>query len=243
MHFGLQVRSGRKYGLRLRRDEYAPINKRSSLYEAQEFTSPTSRELTDRYFEDEERRIYTDEYCEFMRDCALRNFDLNIAHFGRLDRANFETALENLRTQFPDFKEVHDLNDWAGVGGLYVMVLDDYCQAYIGVSSDVRRRIPEHWRASKELDRLIWGTVETSILSVDSFRAFDTTRIFAAQNRSPYPLEERIVATFPKEFLINRLAGGRMPADMTLLDVVARTRTRELVGDLRRGGAANATHT
>ena len=61
------------------------------------------------------------------------------------------------------------------------MVLDLYKQAYTGQAADIRMRIKRHWSGTKQFERLIFGTKESSVLSIDSFRALDTTRIFAAK--------------------------------------------------------------
>ncbi|WP_091227261.1 hypothetical protein [Microbacterium sp. 3J1] len=73
--------------------------------------------------------------------------------------------------------EVTDLTQWDGVGGLYIMVLAEYRQVYVGATSSftgIAKRIRQHWTNQKQFDRLIWGDVDTSILSIDSFRALDT---------------------------------------------------------------------
>jgi len=59
-------------------------------------------------------------------------------------------------------KEVTDLTTWEGRPGLYIMVLDDYCQAFIGASSQVLKRIRQRWSGAKELDRLVFGDVNSS---------------------------------------------------------------------------------
>lgn len=55
---------------------------------------------------------------------------------------------------------------------------------------------------------MLRGGVNESILSVDSFRALDTTRIFAAKVRSPLALENKVVESLPGKFVLNRIAGG-----------------------------------
>lgn len=209
-HFGLKVRKGPKYGLRIERSTYATINKRSSFYVPREDVSQAMWDLNSEFYEDEDHRILTDEYCLAHQEKVLANFDLNMQYFERLNRDEFATAVDVAIASIPQVVEVHDLNEWERKG-LYVMVLGDYCQAYVGVTdapSGIKGRIRKHWSTSKEFDRLIFGTVETSILSIDSFRALDTTRIFAAQVRNPDKLEDTIIRAFPEKFLLNRLRGG-----------------------------------
>lgn len=53
------------------------------------------------------------------------------------------------------------------------MVLDEYRQVYIGATSEsagTAERIRQHWSGQKQFDRLLAGSVETSVLSIDSFR-------------------------------------------------------------------------
>lgn len=88
------------------------------------------------------------------------------------------------------------------------MVLDGYKQAYVGQAWDIRKRIKRHWSGTKQFDRLIFGDKDTSVLSVDSFRALDSTRIFAAKTIRGEELEQRLVNTFPPDFLFNRVPGG-----------------------------------
>ena len=90
-----------------------------------------------------------------------------------------------------------------------MLVLDEYRQAYIGQSAwDMRKRIKAHWNGTKQFDRLLWGGVEESVMSIDSFRALDTTRIFASRTINYDTLEARLVQTFPPDYLLNRIHGG-----------------------------------
>lgn len=209
-HFGVRVQRGSKYGLRLARDEYAQINKQSSSYWRRDL-NPALWDALDGNYEDADHRVYTDTWCEAQRERALRNFDLNVAFMQSLDPHEFDDAIRTHVAERPRMREVSDLNAWAGRAGLYVMVLDDYCQAYVGTTSSsvgIMARVRQHWQRSKAFDRLLWGTVETSILSIDSFRALDTTRIFAIGKSDPYALEHRLVESIPPKFLLNRVPGG-----------------------------------
>lgn len=208
VHFGETVRPG-KYGLRLARETYAlPGNRRSSFYIRREDVSEKLWAARAWKFVDEEQRIYSDEFVEWQRDGALKNFDLNMAFFARLDPAQFEAALQNVLAATPSLKPVDDLRKWDGVTGVYIMVLDEYRQAYVGQAADIRKRIKDHWAGTKQFDRLVWGSVESSVLSIDAFRPLDTTRIFAVRSSSPHRLEAKIEQSFPADFLLNRVRGG-----------------------------------
>lgn len=212
VHFGVPVRSTNGLRLRMSRDRYARINKRSSLRPWPREMNPELWDSLDRFYEDAEHRIYTDQWCETMQAQALENFDLNMAHFASLEASEFEVALERAVKSRRGLVEVTDLNEWEGVAGLYIMVLDEYRQAYVGATDarvGVLKRIKQHWTGTKPLDRLVWGDPQTSVISVDCFRALDTTRIFAAKTSRAFDGEDALLEQFPPEFILNRIPGGR----------------------------------
>jgi hypothetical protein len=93
---------------------------------------------------------------------------------------------------------------------VYVLVLDDYKQAYVGQSRDMRKRIRSHWVGTKPFDRLLFGAVDESVLSIDVFRPLDTTRIFAARVDDIDELEYALEKSFPADLLLNRVPGGAL---------------------------------
>ncbi|MFD6699820.1 MULTISPECIES: hypothetical protein [unclassified Microbacterium] len=211
VHFGIKVRASQKYGLRLVRDEYARINKRSSMPRRTREMDPEFWDYVDERYEDAEHRIYTDEWCEAERVRALENYDLNMAHFASLDPDEFERVLQHTVKSWRGMVEVTDLTKWDRVPGLYVMVLDDYRQVYVGVTSytvGIMTRIRQHWNGTKQFDRLLWPDVETSIMSIDSFRPLDTTRIFAFESYDPHGRENELLEKMPSKFALNRIMGG-----------------------------------
>lgn len=206
-HLGVEVRPGTK-GLRLTRETYATINKRSSMMRWHREMNPQLWDALDERYEDPEHRIYTDDWCAEQQAMALENFDLNMAFFASLDHAEFNDALSAVVASH-GMVEVTDLNEWDKGQALYVMVLDDYCQAYVGVTKHgLKDRIRRRWRNPKSFDRLLWGGVNESILSVDSFRPLDTTRLFAVKRRNPDRIEDQVIEAFPPQFLLNRVRGG-----------------------------------
>lgn len=210
-HFGVKVRSARGFGLRISRDTYARINKRSSMPRQYREDDPERWDALDSVYEDDEHRFYTDEWCEEHQELALTNYDLNIAHFASLDREEFESALRSAVASQPGMVEVTDLAEWDSVAGLYVMVFDEYTQVYVGATNSwtgVTKRIRQHWTNQKQFDHLIFGAVDSSILSIDSFRALDTTRIFALKTESSFAGENDLLERFPAKFTLNRLRGG-----------------------------------
>ncbi len=140
-----------------------------------------------------------------------------MAFYEKLDRNKFNEEIELFLSNNPEFVEVKDLNDYAGVSGIYIMVLDEYKQIYIGITNSkvgIKGRIQSHWNVTKTLDRLIFGGVDSSILSIDSFRHLDTTRIFVQTNinKEDLYIEEYNVIenAFSSEFITNRTIGGEL---------------------------------
>lgn len=206
-HFGELIRPG-KYGLRLTREMYALVNKKSSTRIPEQLLTDELRAKLRPHFEDDALTIRTDEYCRRYREMALENFDLNMAYFASIPPASFEEALQEMLRKHKRMRPVTDLKTLDGDWGVYVLVLDGYRQAYIGQAWDIRKRIKAHWNGTKQFDRLLWGGVEESVMSIDSFRPLDTTRIFACKTMNYDSLETRLVNTFPPDFLLNRIGGG-----------------------------------
>lgn len=144
-HFGELIRPG-KYGHRLTREMYALANKKSSARISEHMLTEELRTLLAPHFEDAGFTIRTDEYCRQQRRDALENFDLNMAFFAQIPRLDFEEALTEMLGKNKALRPVTHLMSYDGDEGLYVMVLDEYRQAYIGQASDVRRRIKAHCR-------------------------------------------------------------------------------------------------
>lgn len=180
-------------------------------------------------YEDEGHTRLTDEFCSRQREAALENFDLNMAFFAQIPQADFEDALTEMLAKNKRLLPVTDLRTLDEEWGVYVLVLDEYRQAYIGQSSwDMRKRIKKHWNGTKQFDRLLWGGVEESVMSIDSFRALDTTRIFAARTINYDALESRLVKTFPPDHLLHRIGGGAVTG-LRAMFIGAEMKRRKLV--------------
>ena len=185
-----------------------------------------------RYYLEDGRLKHAPEQWEAWRRDALENFDRTMAYCARLPQEGFDQAIEELRASFPMLEEVGDLGDWRGVPGVYVMVLDRYRQAYVGLARSrggIRQRILVHWQRKLAFNRLLAGTVEGSIVSIDSFRPLDTTRILAAAVERPDEaarLERAVFEAMPGEFLCNRTLAGELPGG--LHEAIVRRRCRSL---------------
>lgn len=197
-HFGVKIVQ-KKHGLKLSRDNYAEINNKSSL-----------PKFSVDIYSDEEGKYYNDEWCEKQYIDVMTNYDLNMEFFSFLDHVRFTKELDSFLRKNNEFEKVVDLNNLIGKSGFYMMILDEYSQVYIGVSSNIYTRIRNHWNARKPFDRLLFpmGNVSSSIISIDSFRALDTTRLYAFVTNEFEDLEDYYINQIPTEFCINRLAGG-----------------------------------
>ena len=140
-------------------------------------------DIPDEWFKDYAMRkapYYTDKKCKYLQEIALENFDYNMKYFKSLNAEKFNTEIDDFIKNHPKFEIVQDLREYKTTAGIYIMILDEYKQVYIGITrgkTGVKGRIQAHWSRQMPLDRLIWGGVKTSIISIDSFRALDTTRI------------------------------------------------------------------
>lgn len=202
-----------------------------------------------RYYFERGRLERTPEQWEAVREGALRNYDLTMGWCERLDRERFDYAIARLPELFPELQPVDDLTRWTDVPGVYVLVLDGYKQAYVGLArgrGGVRQRIVVHWQKKLAFNRLLAGPPERSIMAVDSFRALDTTRILAARlDGAAGParlwsgscdgaadadaasrLEQAVFDALPEPFLCNRTAAGVLPGG--LHEAIARRRYRQL---------------
>ena len=150
-----------------------------------------------------------------------------MAFFRNLSKEDFETALQNLVKSKRHIKQIYDLNICKEVSGIYIMVLDEYKQVYIGQSSDIKKRIMRHWSARKEFDRLLFGDVEDSVLSIDSFGALDTTRIFVLETDALGKTERLFVNKMPGQYKLNRIGGGDVDAPQDFIRVLAEGNRRD----------------
>jgi len=185
LHFGIKVRASQKYGLRIDRGQYARINKTSSLLRWPRDANPELWDSVDGNYEDSEHRIYTDEWCAENQAQALENYDLNMAHFASLDPAEFEQALQHT-VKSADMGEVTDLAHWDRINGLYVMVLDEFQQVYVGAAQNVggiMKRVRQHWSGRKQFDRLL-GDPSRRRSSRSTASAHSTPRASSPCNRS-----------------------------------------------------------
>lgn len=159
-------------------------------------------------YEDDTFEMYTDEYCENHQKKCLYNYDLNMQFFKELDEVEFQSILDKLLKKFKKLTKIADINNLKETSGVYIMVLGNYHQIYVGESYDIYKRIRQHWTRKKAFMRLIFGSKDDSILSIDSFGPLDTTSIYVYECRNKEEVEEKIVSYIPNKFLLNRTRGG-----------------------------------
>lgn len=70
------------------------------------------------------------------------------------------------------------------------------------------------------------GNVDSSILSIDSFRALDATWIFAYTVNEIYRREDHFINQFSAKFVCNRLTGGKITGG--LLQAITMMKNRDL---------------
>lgn len=199
-HFGVKL-LGSEEELRLSKENYIQQREDGSLVFS--FGVPTEESLRERPLQERIDERYT-------------NFDLNMEYFNGLDEVRFNKWLEEYLALHSDFREIHDLKPYADVPGAYLLVLDKYKQVYLGITCNIRRRIQQHWWRKMPLDRLIWGEVADSQLSIDSFRALDTTRIFVSvqdggsekPDKDLYSHERNAIDLTARRYMLNRVMTG-----------------------------------
>jgi hypothetical protein len=157
---------------------------------------------------------------------ALINFDVNMLFFKELKTNFFNKTIDKFLADNQTFKQVFDLNVCKNHSGYYLMILDEYQQAYLGTASDIYERIIAHWTKQKEFDRLIFGGVENSRLSIDSFRPLDTTRIYVMKTKRTYSSEDNYINSILEKYLLNRTSGGILHLGLT--EAISKRKIRDL---------------
>lgn len=71
------------------------------------------------------------------------------------------------------------------------------------------------------------GAVDSSILSIDSFGALDTTRIFIYLTEMTFDDENEFINQFPAKFVCNRIGGCKITGG--LLQAITMMKKRKLV--------------
>ena len=200
-HFGIKL-INRGKSFYLNRDEFALINTKPSLPYYETLANKNA-------YTDKDGSEYTESWCDEYRQLCLKNYDLNIAYFSKLDESTFDEALRNFLSQYKQFIEVKNLNEFTGIEGYYIMVLGQYKQVYIGKTTDIKKRITQHWSKTRQFDRTLFPMYawDKSCFSIDFFRPLDTTKIYVWKNKTSIGIESELINNFPSQFCTNRIGG------------------------------------
>ena len=217
-HFGVNLRAN-DADLYLNKNNYLTVSKKTSF---------DIRIHIPNMYKDDLSNEYSDEWCEQHKTNCFINYDLNMKYFESLDHSDFDKKVAKfVKAQY--FEQCLDLNRVSDVEGIYMMVLDRYTQAYIGTSENIKRRIMRHWANKVSFDRLLFPIqgITTSKLSIDSFRALDTTRIFVCPCHLASQEEYSMVNKIPDKYLCNRISGGTLP-EIIMNEVIINPRSRDM---------------
>lgn len=155
-----------------------------------------------------------------LEDQNLRiNFLINMSHYNELNKEEFCKSIEGFLNNYPFFEEVVDLTDSSyETAGYYIFVLDKYMQIYVGQTTNFKKRVIEHWKKIMPRNRRIFGTVQDSKISIDSFCPFDISRILFAKDDAlaseygfAFSHEDELINFFNNKFISNRVEGGWLP--------------------------------
>ena len=227
-HFGVWINKNERN--QISRENYAVINNKNTLTKLIPYFTKHYNENEEirNKFEDETCTTYSNEWCEKHRQKCLENFDLNMLYFDKLSYTDFNDTLNIFLKKNPKFFPVSDLNEVDNVSGVYLMVLDKHKQVYIGQSNSIKTRILKHWRIIMPFDRLIYGKEHNSVLSIDSFGALDTTRLFVYKTKNPLYEEANLVNKIPSCYRLNRVGGGIGDSEFWEIEAIATSNYRDL---------------
>lgn len=155
--------------------------------------------------------ILSEEYCRRHQAMCLQNYDLNMKFIKKLNHKTFDKTINKVVKKY-NMIEIKDLKECKKKTGIYIAVLDNFNQLYIGQTTrDLRERILRHWKVKPKFDTLLYGRVNQSVIPYDSYGALDTTRIFIIYETDKNKIdkiEEKLVREIPKEYQSNRIGGG-----------------------------------
>ena len=150
MHFGVWL-DKTKTRLNLTRDNFAEIDKENytKVPAQQEILENWDEwkkqkdelqfdELTTRIcppglkFEKKDNKlVLSDEYCKKYQEICLENYDLNMKFISKLDKTDFNKFVSTITKKYK-MKEIKDLNECKNSTGIYLAILDEFKQLYIG---------------------------------------------------------------------------------------------------------------
>ena len=127
--------------------------------------------------------FYVERYREYTNDVEkyVENVRFNMKTLKSLDKSGFEEELKRITEKY-HFVETNDISSFKHC--LYLVVLDEYKQFYVGkAETSLKNRMRKHWTAKIIPARHLWnGGFEFSRIKFDDFKMFDSTRIFVCDD-------------------------------------------------------------
>ena len=162
------------FGVKLVKEEMTYTNINEKQYREEFLQEALSYNKGGQSYADEYRQKYSD---EAEIDKHVGNLKRNITYFNSLSKTEFENEIQRIVGLY-HFQEVEDLSSFKNC--LYLAVLDNYKQFYVGKSvGSLSSRMRKHWMAKIIPARQLWhGGYEFSRLKYDDFKLFDNTRMF-----------------------------------------------------------------
>ena len=194
IHFGMKLKYTDENHYKMSKENYVDSSRKSSFHKYE---------------------IYTEEkYNEYYKD-ALLNYDINMRKFCKITQEEFQNYLSNYITTLQqkgiEVNKIYELKDIT-CSGVYLMILGKYKQIYIGASKNMAERIKQHWVRKKPIDRLVFGSIEHSKISIECYKALDTTEIYAVKTKNDteaFKIEHTIIELADEKYVMNRIEGGR----------------------------------
>ena len=126
---------------------------------------------------------YKEQYLKYNSNIEkyVKNVCNNIETLTKIDKCAFEAELNRIVEKY-HFKEVNDISSYKKC--LYLVVLDEYRQFYIGKAvTSLKNRMRKHWTAKIIPFRQLWnGGFDYSRVKFDNYKIFDSTRIFVCES-------------------------------------------------------------
>ena len=157
--------------------EYIKEDMVYSRFSLEGFEKETEEEISklikkDKWYED---------FLKGHKEKYLYNIKKNLDMFATLDKGAFNEEINRVVNKY-HFREVQDMSSYKNC--LYLAVLDDYNQFYVGKCvGGLKNRMRKHWVAKVIPNRQLWiGSDDFSRAKYDNFQMFDTTRIFVCDD-------------------------------------------------------------
>ena len=152
---------------------------------------------------------------DIIKKKAILYYKASIEYFKKLNKLEFNQALNKLLDLYT-FKEVKNLKEVAKKNGIYLLVLDNYKQIYIGQTcDDLRKRILRHFK--RKLSFAEVPIVRPYTPPIDAFKPLDITRIYVLYTPIQNVLDDieaNLIHNIDNKFILNKTIGGKAYDDL-----------------------------